>query len=210
MALGSKILGTKALGTSDLSTPIPDQTRPLGTEVLGTSFQESMVLDLVEESSESISLQDSTAKVSQQIVEVLYTTSEVATGKVSQQIVEVLYTATPAAVPSDNTLATWEDRVEWKVGMDANMLILGRAFGQFSIIDRDLSSPPGSPTDGDKYIVASGASGAWTSQEDNVVVWDGSQWIFYAPSVGWLGYLVDEQKLTVFKTGSGWSTGIAI
>lgn len=210
MALGSKILSTNVLGTSSLEAPISSKTKPLGIEVLGTSFQESMVLDLVEESSEVITLQDSTAKVSQQIVEVLYTTSEVATGKVSQQIVEVLYTATPAAVPADNTLATWEDRVEWKIGMDANTLILGRAFGQFSIIDRDLSSPPGSPTNGDRYIVAPGASGAWTSQENNVVIWAGAQWVFYTPSVGWLGYLIDEQKLTVFKTGSGWSTGIAI
>ncbi|NIY96792.1 DUF2793 domain-containing protein, partial [Salipiger sp. HF18] len=28
---------------------------------------------------------------------------------------------------------------------------------QLSVLDRDLTAPPGSPTDGDRYIVASGA-----------------------------------------------------
>ena len=30
---------------------------------------------------------------------------------------------------------------------------------QLSVLDRDLTSPPGSPADGDRYIVASGATG---------------------------------------------------
>ena len=33
---------------------------------------------------------------------------------------------------------------------------------QLSVLDRDLTAPPGSPTDGDRYIVGSGATAART------------------------------------------------
>jgi hypothetical protein len=32
---------------------------------------------------------------------------------------------------------------------------------QLALLDRDLTAPPGSPADGDRYIVASGATGDW-------------------------------------------------
>ena len=32
---------------------------------------------------------------------------------------------------------------------------------QLSVLDRDLTTPPGSPADGDRYIVASGGTGSW-------------------------------------------------
>ena len=32
---------------------------------------------------------------------------------------------------------------------------------QLSVLDLDLTAPPGSPADGDRYIVASGATGGW-------------------------------------------------
>ena len=35
---------------------------------------------------------------------------------------------------------------------------------QLSVLDRDLMAPPGSPADGDRYIVASGATGDWGSR----------------------------------------------
>jgi hypothetical protein len=38
---------------------------------------------------------------------------------------------------------------------------------QLAVIDRDLTAPPGSPADGDRYIVASGATGEWSG-------WNGS------------------------------------
>ena len=32
---------------------------------------------------------------------------------------------------------------------------------QLSVLDRDLTAPPGSPADGDRFLVASGATGDW-------------------------------------------------
>jgi hypothetical protein len=45
-----------------------------------------------------------------------------------------------------------------------------------SVIDRDLTSPPVSPTEGDKYIVGNSASGDWSGLDKKVVCWNGSSW----------------------------------
>ena len=42
---------------------------------------------------------------------------------------------------------------------------------QLSVLDRDLTAPPGSPADGDRYIVASGATGDWAGWDLNVALW---------------------------------------
>lgn len=42
---------------------------------------------------------------------------------------------------------------------------------QLSVKDRDLTAPPPSPADGDRYIVASGATGAWAGWDLNVAFW---------------------------------------
>ena len=39
---------------------------------------------------------------------------------------------------------------------------------QLAVLDRDLTAPPGSPADGDRYIVASGATGDWAGWDLNV------------------------------------------
>jgi hypothetical protein len=42
---------------------------------------------------------------------------------------------------------------------------------QLSVLDRDLTAPPGSPTDGDCYMVGSGAIGDWAGWYLNVALW---------------------------------------
>lgn len=104
----------------------------------------------------------------------------------------------------------WDPNTEnFAAGMDANLLKIGRALGQLSVIDRDLTSPPGSPAAGDRYIVGPGASGDWTGRDDEVAVWDGAAWVFYPPSVGWQAYIEDEEVLAIYKS-TGWSAGLAI
>lgn len=104
----------------------------------------------------------------------------------------------------------------WNTGMDANLLKIGRVGIHLSVIDRDLNTPPGSPADGDAYIVAASATGDWAGQEDNVAVFDAEastagEWDFYTPKEGWVAYIEDEEKLSAYKGASpGWSAGIAI
>lgn len=97
----------------------------------------------------------------------------------------------------------------WNEDMDGNLLLIGQAGFHLSIKDRDLTAPPGSPTAGDAYIVGASATGDWASQDDDVAVYDGVEWVFYTPRIGYIAYLEDEEKLTAFKA-AGWSAGIAI
>ena len=98
----------------------------------------------------------------------------------------------------------------WNVGMDANLLFLGRAGVHLSVLDRDVADPTTlTPAEGDTYIVAASATGAWASHDGHVAVWDGAAWVFYTPRVGGVAYVEDEEKLTAYKA-TGWSAGIAI
>jgi hypothetical protein len=77
------------------------------------------------------------------------------------------------------------------------------ALVMLSVIDRDLSSPPVSPAEGDRYIVKSPGSGdpAWIS--NHVVVFIDGGWRGLAPKVGWTCYLQDEGALIAWD-GAAW------
>lgn len=54
---------------------------------------------------------------------------------------------------------------------------------QRGVIDRDLSTPPGSPSEGDAYIVAAGGGGAWAAQDDCIAFYFGGVWNFLQPEI---------------------------
>ncbi|RIA56751.1 DUF2793 domain-containing protein [Dichotomicrobium thermohalophilum] len=74
---------------------------------------------------------------------------------------------------------------------------------QLSVLDRDLTSPPASPSDGDRYIPASGATGDWSGKDLNIAAWQDGAWAFLAPREGWLCWVADEDVLVVWD-GSQW------
>lgn len=93
--------------------------------------------------------------------------------------------------------------------MDTNLLKVAHVGLHLSVKDRDLATPPVSPATGDTYIVAAAATGAWAGKDGQVAVWSGSAWAFYAPRLGWVAYIEDEEKLSAYKM-AGWSAGVAI
>lgn len=96
----------------------------------------------------------------------------------------------------------------WHTEMDANLKRLGAIVG-LSVKDRDLTAPPSSPTEGDRYIIPAGATGAWSGKTGQIAVRINGAWEYHVPQVGWLAYIEDEDKLAVFKP-AGWSAGVAI
>ncbi len=96
----------------------------------------------------------------------------------------------------------------WHTEMNANLKCLGAIVG-LSVKDRDLTTPPASPAEGDRYIVPAGATGAWAGKTSQIAVRIAGTWEFHDPKVGWLAYIEDEAKLAVFQP-TGWSAGIAI
>ncbi len=77
------------------------------------------------------------------------------------------------------------------------------AMVQVGVADRHLTSPPGSPANGDRYIVADGASGAWSGMSGRVAAFQDGAWEYYAPREGWLAWVADEDLLYVYN-GTGW------
>jgi hypothetical protein len=67
------------------------------------------------------------------------------------------------------------------------------------VVDRDLTAPPGSPTEGAIYIPASGATGDWSAWDFNLAYYVGGAWQKIVPKVGWLAYVIDEDKYYKFE-----------
>jgi hypothetical protein len=75
---------------------------------------------------------------------------------------------------------------------------------QIAVLDSALTTPPSSPADGERHIVASDATGAWTGQGDAVATWETNAWRFLAPKAGWCVWSVADDVLLVFD-GSAWT-----
>ena len=104
--------------------------------------------------------------------------------------------ATGLATPTAGGDATTKDYVDSKInGLD----------WQDSVLDKDLADPPGSPTTGDRYIVASGGTGDWSGHDDDVTEWNGTSWDFYTPNEGFACRVEDEDKNYTFN-GTSWVT----
>jgi hypothetical protein len=69
--------------------------------------------------------------------------------------------------------------------------------------DKDLTTPPGSPAEGDRYIVPSGASGSWSGQTGKVASYFDGAWVFYTPAAGWYCFVTDEAILYRYS-GAAW------
>lgn len=80
------------------------------------------------------------------------------------------------------------------------------AIVQIGVLDRDLVAPPPSPSEGDRYIVASGATGDWSGKDDTIAAYQDGTWLFYVPSEGWVAWVADENLLCVWD-GAVWVVG---
>lgn len=80
-----------------------------------------------------------------------------------------------------------------------------------TVLDKDLTAPPSSPSDGALYIVGVGPSGAWAGKQGQLAYWltASGAWAFMPPAAGWIVRVMDELDiLGVPKvygyTGSQW------
>jgi hypothetical protein len=77
---------------------------------------------------------------------------------------------------------------------------------QASVKDKDLTTPPVSPSEGDCYIVAATGTGAWTGWDNRIARYIDGEWRSYLPGAGdgegWLVYVQDEANLYVLVGGT--------
>lgn len=67
-----------------------------------------------------------------------------------------------------------------------------------AVLDRNRMVPPSSPADGDRHIVAAGASGAWTGHAHAIAFRADGVWDFLEPRNGWCVWSVADDALYVF------------
>lgn len=76
----------------------------------------------------------------------------------------------------------------------------------FIVKDKDIDDPPGSPVDGDSYIVATASpTGAWTGWGNRIAFYMNTGWLSVIPIEGTRAYVQDEN--TVYEySGAAWGT----
>lgn len=77
----------------------------------------------------------------------------------------------------------------------------------FKIEDKDLTAPPGSPTLGDSYIVATGGSGDWATHDGHVASYTARGWLFTVANAYDLAAVVDESTVYHRSVGGSWVSG---
>jgi hypothetical protein len=75
------------------------------------------------------------------------------------------------------------------------------ALVQLSVASRSVTEPPANPTDGARFIVASGASGDWAGQDHAIALNAGGAWLFLTPGTGWRSWVADEGTEVVWQDG---------
>jgi len=71
----------------------------------------------------------------------------------------------------------------------------------WAIASASTTTPPTLTGGEDKYIIPTGATGAWSGQTGKIAVDDGS-WTFYTPSAGWTATVVDEVRIYQYISGA--------
>ena len=78
------------------------------------------------------------------------------------------------------------------------------ALVMLAVDDRDLSSPPGTPAEGARYLVKPAGSGAFAGKDNQIAHFRDGTFVFFMPQAGWIAYVIDEGVTLVFD-GSTWA-----
>lgn len=79
---------------------------------------------------------------------------------------------------------------------------------QLCVQSFDDTDPPATPAEGDVYVPASGATGAWAGRDGEMAVWRDGIWQFLVAQTGWRAWDIASEELRVW-TGSAWAAPVA-
>lgn len=66
------------------------------------------------------------------------------------------------------------------------------------------ATPPASPAEGERHIVAAGATGVFAAKDDKVAIYEDDAWRFLSPRKGWRAWNEDEEVLLLWN-GADWA-----
>lgn len=75
---------------------------------------------------------------------------------------------------------------------------------QLAVLSDTVASPPGAPSEGDRYIIPpSGASDAFAGWANAVAIYRSGSWVALTPARGWTAFVLDRGEQRVFD-GAAW------
>lgn len=84
------------------------------------------------------------------------------------------------------------------------------------VLSKTTTAPPGSPANGDRYIIPSGATGAWSGKTNQVAYYLVSAWVYFTPVEGMRAYVhadanyqFDGSAWNAESTGGGGATALS-
>lgn len=80
------------------------------------------------------------------------------------------------------------------------------AVAQLRVVSTAVATPPGSPVDGQAYVVAAAATGVWAGHEGEVAVFLNGGWVFIVPLEGWSAWDEASGERLLFD-GQDWHGG---
>ncbi|EBA10726.1 DUF2793 domain-containing protein [Roseobacter sp. CCS2] len=76
---------------------------------------------------------------------------------------------------------------------------------QLTLEASNATTPPGLPSEGEAWALASSPTGDWSGHGGHIATWRGGGWLFVTPREGWMAWVKDDAELQVF-TGAAWAT----
>ncbi|MFK4767205.1 DUF2793 domain-containing protein [Rhizobium sp. ZW T2_16] len=81
-------------------------------------------------------------------------------------------------------------------------LLVLDAIVQLSVIG-ESANPPETPEPGNRFVVATDATDAWSGRIGQIAIWQDGYWAFAKPGIGWRAWFETGGRLKVFN-GSAW------
>lgn len=72
------------------------------------------------------------------------------------------------------------------------------------VIQTETSTPPGSPTEGQCFAVATSPTGAWSGKSGKLALFEDGAWTFLTPRAGWIGWFVGASRQKIWL-GAAWA-----
>lgn len=76
---------------------------------------------------------------------------------------------------------------------------------QTSVKMTTLQTPPVEPVEGDRYIIADGATDGWQNHDKKIATFVDGTWLFVQPLTGWRVYAEDTETMLIYKD-SAWQS----
>lgn len=92
----------------------------------------------------------------------------------------------------------------WDVPYNNAMLLLDTLLGG-KVLSVVTATPPGSPDDGDAYVIAASPTGAWSGKAKNLTVYHNSAWNFFPPKKGMRVLNLADSKFYYYNNSAAWA-----